>query len=56
MRRYLYSLYFTTGAFASVGDENFYVNSPAETITMSIYLMFNVALQAFILGEQWWRQ
>jgi len=33
-----------------VGDESFYVNSPAETIIMCIFLMFNIALQAFILG------
>lgn len=49
--RYLYSLYLTIGAFAGVGDEVFYANSPAETIILGLYLMLNIAIQAYILGE-----
>ncbi|KAF5831397.1 cyclic nucleotide-binding-like protein [Dunaliella salina] len=48
--KYLYSLYVAMGAFAGVGDEIFYVNSPAETIIMGLYLMLNIAIQAYILG------
>lgn len=48
--KYLYSLYVAMGAFAGVGDEVFYVNSPAETIILGLYLMLNIAIQAYILG------
>jgi len=39
------------GSFAGVGDEVFYANSPGETIILALYLMLNIAIQAYILGK-----
>lgn len=51
MHRYLYSMYFSVSAFAGFGDGDFYCASPADTMIMIVYLLFNIVLQAYILGE-----
>ena len=38
-------------SFTAVGDGELYANSPAESMVMSIYLLFNVVLGSYILGE-----
>ncbi len=48
---YIYSLYMSVTAFAGLGDGDFYSASPAENIAMIAYLLFNVVLGAYILGE-----
>lgn len=47
---YIYALYLSVASFAGLGDQDFYSNSPAESIAMAIYLLFNVVLGAYILG------
>lgn len=36
--------------FAGLGDGDFFSGSPVESVVMSIYLLFNVVLGAYILG------
>lgn len=48
---YIYAFYLSVMSFTAVGDGELYANSPAESIVMSIYLLFNVVLGAYILGE-----
>ncbi len=52
--RYIYALYFSVSAFAGLGDGDFYVASPAESLIMVFYLMANIVLQAYILGASVW--
>lgn len=47
---YVLSFYVSVVSFTSLGDNDLYSNSPAESIVMSIYLLFNVVLGAYILG------
>ena len=48
---YLYSLYMAVITFVGLGDSDFYCNSPAESLAMSIFLMYCIILSAYILGE-----
>ena len=48
---YLYSLYLAVTCYSGLGDGDFYSNSPAEAIAMIVFLMFNVIMAAYILGE-----
>lgn len=50
-QKYIYALYFSVSAFAGLGDQDFYVATPAESMIMILYLLFNIVLQAYILGE-----
>ncbi|GAX84454.1 hypothetical protein CEUSTIGMA_g11874.t1 [Chlamydomonas eustigma] len=47
---YIYSLYVSVVSFAGLGDGDFYCATPAESIAMACYLLFNVVLGAYILG------
>ncbi|KAG1669745.1 hypothetical protein FOA52_001574 [Chlamydomonas sp. UWO 241] len=47
---YIYALYTSVTAFAGLGDGDFYTANPAENIAMSLYLLFNIVLGAYILG------
>ncbi len=49
-RSYLYSFYVSVSAFTGMGDQDFYPVSIPEALVMTIYLLFNVVLNAYILG------
>jgi len=50
MVAYSYALYFSVTGFAGLGDGDFYTANWWENIIMSLYLLFNVVLGAYILG------
>lgn len=50
-RSYIYSLYMSVTAFAGLGDGDFYTANPSENVAMSLYLLFNVVLGAYILAS-----
>ncbi|GAX84453.1 hypothetical protein CEUSTIGMA_g11873.t1 [Chlamydomonas eustigma] len=47
---YIYSLYFSIVEATLLGDNDFYSASPAESIAISMYLLFSVVFGAYILG------
>ncbi len=49
-RRYIYSMYTSVTAFAGLGDGDFFTANAEENVAMSIYLLFNIVLGAYILG------
>eukprot|EP00798_Chlamydomonas_sp_ICE-L_P004693 gene4693-14896_t len=48
--KYVYSLYYSVNMLTGVGDGDFYCASPLESFVMILYLIFNVVLNAYILG------
>jgi hypothetical protein len=48
--RYIYSLYWATTTLATVGYGDFSAANPAEAVWATIYMFFNLALGAYVLG------
>ena len=49
--RYTYSLYFSVSAFTGLGDGDFFATSPAEAVCVIMFMLCNVVLAAYCLGE-----
>lgn len=47
-------MYTSVTAFAGLGDGDFFTANAEENVAMSIYLLFNIVLGAYILGERAW--
>ena len=47
----MYSLYFAVTAFTGLGDGDFYSASPAEATCVILFMLCNVVLSAYCLGE-----
>ena len=48
---YTYSLYFAVTAFTGLGDGDFFASSPAEAMCVILFMLCNVVLTAYCLGE-----